>query len=1067
MNVDLFKIKYKKDKRRKKLRCLLKKHSMYVLSQNSAPTFKSHMGHTSHLDMFITNNIDLAHEDHIAAIIHPEVPLNTSTHVPVSISINISHARRARTKRTISSKLHIDWPTLDKLKYDNTLEQNLEICDWTSMNQKQCLNKITTSLHEATHLSAETRLVKTVLGIRRKKWDPEIKAATLNCKNAHRALTAAKESKNNDQIEALTALNKKCKKEVRKAQRQASAKARDRLLRDISDAALTDAKKFNRLLNFNKSQKDLPPILINEKLIYDEATCTEHWAEYHRNLATPKEMPNMDDKHLSFVQNNVKEIREHLRHDKSKLNIAIADIRKSILKLNNGKSADDDGIYAEHVKKAPCTPHILLKLYEKISEDESIDKALKTLLKISAPKKHKEDHIQSNYRGIAISKLILKILEHILHDKSKIEESTHNLQFGFTKGRGPDMAALCLTEAINEAADLNKTIYIVSLDTMKAFDMVNHDILLYRLYHLGIAPPIWKLFDSLLQDQSERAIWGSCISRPYPIRQGTGQGKITGAPLFKVFINPLLDQLSSIDLGFRIGNIPMGHPTCADDLLLIADSVSKVQSMCDTVEICSRQDRATQQASKSKAACNKRNVVPEVTLENKKIPHDPFYTHVGINRYTSTNNQLIQDRISTLTKTAYGLMPAGFHGTTGLSPFYTRKVIISHVRPRTIHGIHALVLSKTQRATLDSAYTHLIKSLQSLPKRTSSAAALLIYGVLPISAELDKRELGLYGSICTMTEDDTLNQLAHRQMATKTLSSRSWFIHVYKLGLKYGIDTIAALDLAWTKAEWKRYVKQAVLSYHKYHMKLEALSKVSLSNMIISFATMSKGHSIWPQKIDGRLDRIHVKAACYRAKMLTSTYMLTSITCKFDSTISSPKCLLCNTEDETITHFLCICPELKAVRKRDTRYLYHLLIAHDIPLPTTNFEKVTLILNGHETNQKINRACSNICYSLHRKRHEILQEKGLDFKNRKKKVAKEFDPLNACINCTKEVKNDHKAIQCELCDLWQHIKCENIMSGWRYNRIMKGRDSITWVCKPCKRQMLMLTDRRIELASCH
>ena len=55
------------------------------------------------------------------------------------------------------------------------------------------------------------------------------------------------------------------------------------------------------------------------------------------------------------------------------------------------------------------------------------------------------------------------------------------------------MAALCLSEALNEAADRNIPLTIISLDTMKAFDMVNHNILLHRLYQMGIEPAVWKL----------------------------------------------------------------------------------------------------------------------------------------------------------------------------------------------------------------------------------------------------------------------------------------------------------------------------------------------------------------------------------------------------------------------------------------------------------------------------------------------------------------------------------------------------------------------------------------------
>ena len=237
----------------------------------------------------------------------------------------------------------------------------------------------------------------------------------------------------------------------------------------------------------------------------------------------------------------------------------------------------------------------------------------------------------------------------------------------------------------------------------------------------------------------------------------------------------------------------------------------------------------------------------------------------------------------------------------------------------------------------------------------------------------------------------------------------------------------------------------------------------SLKNMDIHLATMKCCHSIWPHRTKGKLDPINVQAACYRAKMLTSTYMLQTITCKFDNEITSPTCQLCNTEDESMTHFLCNCPDFKKVRKYAFRYLYNQLTASDIPVPRTDSEKVILVLNGHISNQNINRACSNVCYKLHIKRHELLKEKGLFKASKKKKIPKKFDPKNACISCTKEVKDDHRGIQCDLCELWQHIKCEKIMDGWRYNRIKKGTEALTWLCMPCKTKMIELVRQRIGI----
>ena len=552
--------------------------------------------------------------------------------------------------------------------------------------------------------------MKSIVGIRKKKWNPNIKTAVQNSRQSYSELCKAKEAGDNKEICRLKSVNKANKKMVRKAQRQASAESRIKLLNDISSSALTDSKKFNRLLKHNKNDADLPPILINNKLEFDEAECAKQWGIYHEKLATPMPMPHMDNEHLVFVEEHVKRIRTLLKSNDEKVHIRPRDIQTAIRKLKNGKSPDDDGIVTEHLSQGENVIELLYELYEKIANDNKVEDCLKTLIKFSLPKDPNQTHIQTRYRGIAISKLILKVFEHIILVKSHIENPTHNLQFGFTKGRGPDMASLCLSEALNQAADLKQPLIIISLDTMKAFDVVPHDFLLYRLYHRNTKPAIWKIIDSLLSGQTEKALWGAASSEYYPIKQGTGQGKVMGAPLFKIHIHPLLEQLTSLDIGFKIGNVDVGHPTCADDLLLIADSVGKAQALCDAVHIISRQDRSTQQPSKSRILCTDRNEDAKITLDEKAIPDEKFFKHVGINRYQKCNDDLISDRISTCRKTTYSLMPVGIHGTNGLSPFYIRKIIISHIMPRTIHGLHTITLTNKQRDSLDTAYITLQKT---------------------------------------------------------------------------------------------------------------------------------------------------------------------------------------------------------------------------------------------------------------------------------------------------------------------------------------------------------------------
>jgi hypothetical protein len=328
-------------------------------------------------------------------------------------------------------------------------------------------------------------------------------------------------------------------------------------------------------------------------------------------------------------------------------------------------------------------------------------------------------------------------------------------------------------------------------------------------------------------------------------------------------------------------------------------------------------------------------------------------------------------------------------------------------------------------------------------------------GLIPLSAEIDKRALTLYGTICRMKEFETLKQTARRQLAVKSLDSKSWFIQIYKLGLQYGIDVIAALNLNWSKAEWKIYTKHAVWSYHKYDIKSKATTMTSLKYMYIAYASMKSCHLIWPSRINNKMDPYQVHAANIRIKLLTSTYMLQSTIAKYYPTTNKPTCQLCNVENETLEHFLIKCTALKKIRSKSIRYLKKQLKRNSIKFPSGDENIIKLILNGHDSNAWINKTCSVYCYALHNKRYQILKDKGLLYRSKKtnkRKKVNEIDAQNCCIYCNKEVGNDDKAIECEKCSKWQHIKCDGIMDGWKYNRVIKGKEKFQWMCVSCNRE---------------
>ena len=219
------------------------------------------------------------------------------------------------------------------------------------------------------------------------------------------------------------------------------------------------------------------------------------------------------------------------------------EIMKLIDSLDLKKAAGSDGIPSHLIKKTKAIIAPILSRLFNVCINKSIFPDAFKIAEVKPLFKGGNRHILGNYRPISLLPQFGKMFEKIIAKRvTSFFESKNILtshQFGFRKSFSTELAAVDLYDNLLKNLDNKHFTCAIFLDLAKAFDSVNHEILLEKLKKYGVRGPCLDLFKSYLSNRWQYVNLSDEKSDLKLIDIGIPQGSILGPLLFLIYINDL------------------------------------------------------------------------------------------------------------------------------------------------------------------------------------------------------------------------------------------------------------------------------------------------------------------------------------------------------------------------------------------------------------------------------------------------------------------------------------------------------------------------------------------------
>ena len=547
-----------------------------------------------------------------------------------------------------------------------------------------------------------------------------------------------------------------------------------------------------------------------EMLCEDEDIMTR-WREYFEDVLN-NEQSNQGDV-VETEKGERGDEEEYSEHDEIKMN----EVQDAIRMLKRGKAAGHDEITPEMLKNLGRNGvELLTSLFNKAWKEKRIPKDWE--LGIILPIHKKGDNREcSNYRGISILSVVLKVYESILGKRLKtvIESQLEEPQSGFRKGRGIQDHIFTIKQLIEK--NLNSGVFIAFLDLEKAFDSIPREVVWRSLSERGVDRRLIDCIASIYKTTRNYVRTGNLKSREFVTKEGLRQGGVLSPTLFNIVMDNVIKdtkkKIKKLRVGYR--NMKMMEiSTCAfaDDLAIFAESEQDLRYNLETWKRALQDQGLKINIDKTKVmVMGKEDLKVSILLDGKIVEQVETFTYLGVKIHSNGEMEAeINARIENTMK-LYHAMNNTFIRRKEISPKTKMTVYNTIYKPILTYGSESWILTKQMKSKIQATEMKYLRGVQGITRRDKirNEKVREELRVEPVLKSIERQQLRWLGHMFRMDDERQVKKIWQARTMQKRGRGRpkkSWNEVLAERLKERGLSWIEGKRMATNRREWAKFV---------------------------------------------------------------------------------------------------------------------------------------------------------------------------------------------------------------------------------------------------------------------